>query len=251
MKLAGKVAIITGGGRGIGRAIAFALASEGARVVVVARTSSDIEGVAREIESRGGEAIAIHADVSSEDDVAGMMSQTLDRFQHVDILVNNAAITIPYRPLVDLTLQEWNSVLAVNLTGAFLCAREVLPKMIEQGYGKIINISSSGARQGSAGRSPYRPSKAALINFTECLAAEVRQYGIDVKGLCPGMTDTGLIKKIRQDTVSDRVMRPEEIASVVLFLASDESSAITGTVIDAFGPSNTLFGARPPHPKIE
>ena len=251
MRLTGKVAIVTGGGRGIGRAIALAFAGEGAGVAVVARSQDEIENVAGQISANGGAAIAIQGDVSSEEDVARMVSRTLDKFQRVDILVNNAAITIPYRSLVDLTLNEWNRVLAVNLTGPFLCTRAVLPKMIEQRSGKIIVMSSSGARHGSAGRSPYRPAKAALINFTECLAAEVKQYGIDVNGICPGMVDTGMIRKIRQDTVAHRVMKPEEIAAVALFLASDDSSAITGTIIDAFGIGNPLFGAIPPHPRPE
>ena len=249
MRLAGKVAIITGGGRGIGRAVALAFSREGARVVVTSRTQAEIEEVVERISSGGGEAIAVQADVSSEEDVARMVSQTVDRFQRLDILVNNAGVIHPYRSVVDMTLAEWNHVLAVNLTGAFLCARAVLPKMIEQRSGKIINMSSIGGRRGAAGRTPYRPTKAALINFTECLAAEVKEFGIDVNAICPGGVDTNMLREIRQGTLPPKVMKPEEIAAVAMFLASDESSGITGTAIDVFGIGNPLFGRLPPFPR--
>jgi len=247
LRLAGKVAIVTGGGRGIGRAIALAFDSEGARVVVVSRTLPEIEDVARQIAASGREALAVRADVSNETDVADMVRQTLDRFGRVDILVNNAGVNLPYRAVVDLTLDEWNRVLKVNLTGPFLCARAVLPKMIEQRTGKIINLSSMGARRGAAGRSPYRPAKAAIINFTECLAAEVKESGIDVNAICAGPVDTGMMQQIRPGGAVPRLMKPAEIAAVAVFLASEEASAITGAAIDAFGAGNSIFGEMPPH----
>jgi len=241
MKLAGKVAIVTGGGRGIGRAVALALAGEGAAVVVSARTPSEIEEVAQAVRDLGQRALPVQADVSQEGDVAAMVDQTLRVFGRADILVNNAAVNLPDRNVVDLTLAEWNRVLAVNLTGAFLCSKAVLPAMIEQRSGKIVNISSIGGRSGAAGRSPYRAAKSALINFTQCLAAEVKRYGIDVNAVCPGGTDTRMLRDIDHARGRSGLMRPEEIAAVVLFLASPDSSAITGTAVDAFGTSNPLF----------
>ncbi|NQU96196.1 MAG: SDR family oxidoreductase [Chloroflexi bacterium] len=241
MKLVGKVAIVTGGGRGIGRATAEAFAGEGASVAVCARSSEEIEETASAIRSSGGEALAVAADISREADVADMVRRVLETFGRIDILVNNAGTNLPYREVVDLTLDEWRRVVDVNLTGPFLCSKAVLPAMIEQGSGKIVNISSIGGRSGAAGRSPYRPTKAALINFTQCLAAEVKRHGIDVNCVCPGGTATRMLADIARIEGRDDLMRPEEIASVVLFLASGESSAITGTAIDAFGASNPLL----------
>ena len=241
MKLAGTVAIVTGGGRGIGRATAEAFAGEGASVAVCARSTSEIEETAGAIRSSGGKALAVAADVSREADVADMVRRVLETFGRIDVLVNNAGTNLPYREVVDLTLDEWRRVLDVNLTGPFLCSRAVLPAMIEQGSGKIVNISSIGGRSGAAGRSPYRPTKAALVNFTQCLAAEVKRHGIDVNCVCPGGTATRMLSDIGRIEGRTDLMRPEEIASVVLFLASGESSAVTGTAIDAFGAGNPLF----------
>ena len=241
MKLAGKVGIVTGGGRGIGQATALALAREGVSVAVCARSPAEIEETVRAIRDFRQEALAVPADVSQEADVARVVERTLEAFGRIDILVNNAATNLPYREVVDLTLDEWNTVIGVNLTGPFLCSRAVLPTMIEQGSGKIVNIASIGGRSGAAGRSPYRPTKAALINFTECLAAEMKRHGIDVNCVCPGGTSTRMLTDIGRAEGRTGLMAPEEIASVVLFLASEESSAITGAAIDAFGPANPLL----------
>ncbi len=241
MKLAGKVALITGGGRGIGRTIVLSLAREGASVVVTARTAPEIDEVAREVKKLGQRSLALQADVSREEDVRNMVDQTLETFGRVDILVNNAGTNLPYRNVADMTLAEWNRVLEVNLTGPFLCSRAVLSTMIRQRSGKVINISSIGARYAAAGRSPYRSSKAALLQFTYCLAAEVKQHGIDVNAICPGPTDTRMMKDLAREGMFPALTRPEEIAEIVLFLASESSSAITGTAIDAFGPNNPIF----------
>jgi NAD(P)-dependent dehydrogenase (short-subunit alcohol dehydrogenase family) len=186
VRLDGKVAIITGGNRGIGRAIAGTFAREGARVAVVGRNKSRCDEGVNEIRKNGGEGIGIQADVSDEADVSSMVMQVKDKFSRIDILVNNAAVNLPYRSVTELTLDEWKWIINVNLTGVFLCCRAVIPDMIAQGSGKVINLASIGGRHGAAGRAPYRSTKAAVINFTECLAAEVKEFGIDVNAICPG-----------------------------------------------------------------
>jgi len=245
MRLVDKVAIITGGGRGIGKAISMAFTRDGAKVVIVDRNKSRCDEVVDQITKEGGESIGIQADVTSEVDVARMTKQTKAKFQRIDILVNNAAVNLPYKTVTELTLDEWNSILNVNLTGAFLCSRAVLPEMKAQRSGKIINLSSIGGRRGAAGRAPYRATKAAIINFTECLAAEVKEFGIDVNAICPGLVNTDMLCEITGGKLPTHVMQPEDIAAVAVFLASDESKAITGTAIDAFGSSNPIFGVLP------
>ena len=243
MKLEGKVAIVAGGGRGIGRAIALAFAREGARTVITGRSVGEIQKVAREIRKLKQEVITVQMDVSKEEDVARMVSQTLKRFGTVDILVNNAGMNLPNRNVVDLTLEEWEQILSVNLTGVFLTTKAALPIMMERRRGKIINISSRGGRLGAAGRGPYRASKAGLINFTETVAAEVRDYGIDVNAICSGAVDTRMVDEITVGRKAELgpLMHPDEIAKVALFLASDDSSAISGTAIDAFGHTPPIF----------
>ncbi len=245
MRLSGKVAIVTGGNRGIGKAISLAFAGEGAKVVVVGRNKSRCNEVVDQITEEGGEAIDIQVDVTSEADVAGMAKQTRDKYRRIDILVNNAAVNLPYRTVNELTLEEWNWILNVNLTGPLLCIRSVLPEMMAQRSGKIINLSSIGGRHGAAGRTPYRATKAAIINLTECVAAEVKEFGIDVNAICPGAVDTDMLREITAGEMPAHTMPPENIAAVAVFLASDESKAITGTAIDAFGSSNPIFGVLP------
>lgn len=243
MKLQGKTAIVTGGGRGIGRASALALAKEGAAVVVAARTSPEVEAVAREVRDIGSRAISVAADLSTEAGVAGMVAKALEAFGRVDVLVNNAGIGMTFCNVVDIKTDDWQRMLQINLTGPFLCCKAVLPAMIKQRSGKIVNISSLGGQIGIAGNSSYGAAKAGLINFSLCLAAEVKQYGIDVNAVCPSGTDTRLLHEIGRAEGRTNLMTPEEIAAVVLFLASPESSAITGTAIGAYGLSNPLFGA--------
>ncbi len=243
MRLAGKVAIVTGGSRGIGRAIALAFAREGARVAVVSRTESNCDKVVAEIVQLGGTAISIGADIASETDMARMAAHTKAKCQRIDILVNCAAVNLPYKTVTELTLAEWNWVLGVNLTGTFLACRAVAPHMTAQGSGKIINIASLGGRVGAAGRSPYRASKAALLNFTECLAAELKTSGIDVNAICPGAVATEMLHDITGGKMPPDAMPPEDIAAVAVFLASDESRAVTGSTIEAYGPRNPIFSA--------
>ncbi len=242
MKLKDKVAIVTGAGRGIGRATALALANEGAAVTLMARTRAEIDSVADEVSALGAQALAVSGDVASESDVGEMVDRTLANFDRVDILVNNAGMGIPFKAVVDLPLDAWNQIIEVNLTGAFLCAKAVLPVMMRQHFGKIINVASIGGRMGVGGNSAYGAAKAGLINFSACLAAEVKPFGIDVNTVCPSGTDTRLIHEIGRAKGRTNLSSPEEIASVILFLATPEASAITGTAIDAYGLSNPLFG---------
>jgi 3-oxoacyl-[acyl-carrier protein] reductase len=242
MKLRDKVAIVTGGGRGIGRATALLLAREGVAVVLAARSAAEIEAVAREVRELGAQALPVVTDVTREDDIVRLVQRTLEVFGRIDILVNNAGIGIPLRDVVDLGLEEWSRVLQINLTGPFLCAKAVLPTMIRQRSGKIINISSLGGQVGVPGNSAYGASKAGLLLFTRCLAAEVKGYGIDVNAICPSGTDTRLLREMGRAEGRSNLMRPEEIANTILFLVSPESSAVTGAVIEAYGLSNPLFG---------
>ena len=238
-----RVAIVTGGGRGIGKALVQGFAREGARVVVTARTAGEIADVAHEIVLAGGQAIGVVCDVSDEGSVQQMVDEAISHWGRIDILVNNAATNLPNIDVVDMQPDAWRRVVDVNLTGPFLCARALLPKMIEQGSGSIVNISSIGGRHGSKGRGPYRAAKAGLINLTETLAAENFPHGVRVNCVCPGGVETEMLRVIGA-SLDRQLMTPDEMANVVLYLASDDSSAVTGTSIDAFGPTHPLFSGR-------
>lgn len=237
LHLDNQVAIITGGGRGIGKAAAMALARGGVRIVVAARTASEIEAVANEIQTMGGEALAIQTDVSKEEDVQHMVQKTVEAYGRVDILVNNAAVNIRPKSIVDLTLEEWNWLMSINLTGVFLCSKYVLKHMMHQQSGKIVNVSSIGGRKGGKGRTPYRPSKAALINLTECIAAEAKEYNVNVNTVCPGATVTKMIRDLYPDRDTRTMMTPDDVANVIVYLVSDSATALHGASIDITGTS--------------
>jgi 3-oxoacyl-[acyl-carrier protein] reductase len=243
LRLEDKIAVVTGASKGIGKAIAIAFAHEGANVVVTARTAQLIEALADQISQMGRKAMAFTADLSVESDIARIADGALKRFGRIDILVNNAGIIHPPINLVDFDALLWREVIEVNLTAAALLTKAVLPDMIERRSGKIINISSIGGRKGGKGRSAYRVTKAGLISLTESVAAEVKQYGIDVNSICPGGVDTEGYRQAfgKGKAENPRLMLPEEIAELAVFLASDASSSITGTAIDAFGGTNPLF----------
>ncbi len=242
--LKNKSAIVTGAGRGIGKAIAHTLGRAGAKVVVTARTTEAIEAVADQITQTGSDAVAVTADLAAEADVRHITDSALKAFGSIDILVNNAAVIHPPIDLVGFESDVWRHVIDVNLIGPALMTKSVLPNMIKNGSGKIVNISSIGGRKGARGRSAYRAAKAGLINLTESVAAEVKTQGIDVNCICPGGVDTeGFREAFKNRGRADipSLMLPEEIAELVLFLASDQSTAVTGTAIDAFGTTNPLF----------
>ena len=247
MKLKDRVAIITGGGTGIGKAIAGTFASEGAAVVVAARTLARLEEVAEGIKSRGGRAKAIQTDVSDEKQVKRMVAQTLDEYGQIDILVNNSAASPRSEAVVDMTLSVWNEVLAVSLTGTMLCSREVLKSMMARRSGNIINIGSVAGISGVPTRGAYSAAKWGIVGLTETLAIEVGEHNIRVNCISPGATGGerfGKIIKARAETVGippeemmdkvlqpyslKRTVEPSEVAAAALFLASDDSSAITG-----------------------
>jgi NAD(P)-dependent dehydrogenase (short-subunit alcohol dehydrogenase family) len=248
MKLKDRVAIITGGGTGIGVAIATVFASEGATVVLSSRSSGHLEEAVNKIEKSGGKAKAIQANIGEEQQVKRMVAQTVSDFGKIDILVNNAAATQERSMDVsEMTLEFWNEALSTNLTGTMLCTREVLKYMIPRRSGVIINISSIAGVKGSPGRSPYVVSKWGINGLTETLAIEVGKYNIRVNSLSPAATDTDkfstivdllakplnvshdeMMTKILHHYSLRRIARPGEIGTTALFLASDDSSAITG-----------------------
>lgn len=254
-RLKDKVAIVTGGGKGIGKAIAKAFISEGAKVVIAATTLSKLEEAVKEFEAMGGQAKAIQTDVSDEKQIIRMVSETIKTFGQIDILVNNSGIAGPTCKLVDLTLEDWNKVLTIDLTGYMLCAREVVKHMITRKTGNIINIAAEGGRTGD-GRSghpmrmPYCCAKMGVIGLTETLAQEVGRDNIRVNTISAaavrgerwlrvvaakcqslGMTVDEYITKSMTNYSLGRPVEEYELGNVAVFLASDESSAITGQTI--------------------
>jgi 3-oxoacyl-[acyl-carrier protein] reductase len=243
MSLAGKVALVTGGSRGIGEAIARRLGEEGASISLCARHLEAAAQVAKAIEARGGQALAIAADVGRPEDVDRLVTACLDRFGRLDILVNNAGITRDGL-ILRMKDEDWDQVLAVNLAGAFRCARAALRAMLKQRQGgRIVNIGSVVGSMGNAGQANYVAAKAGLVGLTKALAREVALRGITVNAVAPGFIETemtaGLLEAAKQTYLAQipqgRFGTAAEVAAAVAFLASEGAAYITGQVIHVNG----------------
>lgn len=232
MALKGKVAIITGAGRGIGREVALKFALDGAKVVLASRTKGEIEAVVREITGRGGEALAVPTDVSSESEIKQLVETTEAHFGPVDILVNNAG-TLILKPLVETSPEELNKVIGTNLIGPFLCAKAVLPSMMNRRTGRIINIGSLAGRQGYPSQGAYCTSKHGLAGLTKVLAIECKPFNIRVNMVSPGGVITGLSSNLlaSRGTDSSEWMTPAEVAEAVFYVANQEGPATTDELV--------------------
>jgi 3-oxoacyl-(acyl-carrier-protein) reductase len=239
--LAGQVAVVTGAARGIGEAIARKLASAGAKVAVCDRLLAEAQAVANDIRAQGGNAEAFDIDIGDRAKCAAAIEQVVARLGAVDILVNNAGINKDRR-FVNLTDEDWNDVLRVNLTGCFNMAKAVVPSMIERQTGKIVNISSR-AVLGNFGQANYSASKAGIIGLTRTLAIELARYGINVNAIAPGFVDTPMTAAMPDDARQrmlatiplGRAGQPADIANVVAFLSSSDASYVTGQLIYVCG----------------
>jgi 3-oxoacyl-[acyl-carrier protein] reductase len=236
-----QVAVITGASRGIGKAAALALATQGAKVVVnYARSSEAAEAIAQEINATGGEAVAIQADVSQSAEVDSLIKQTLDKFGRIDVLVNNAGITKDTL-LLRMKPEQWQAVIDLNLTGVFLCTKAVSKNMLKQRSGRIINIASVAGQMGNPGQANYSAAKAGVIGFTKTVAKELANRGVTVNAVAPGFIETDMTHDLQSEEIIKfiplgRYGKPEEVAGTIRFLAADPAAAyITGQVFNVDG----------------
>ncbi len=240
-QLQGKVSIVTGASRGIGRSTALALASEGANVVVnYASSSSAADEVVAEIAAMGSEAIAVAADVSKTDQVDALVNAAMEKWGRIDVLVNNAGITRDTL-LLRMKLEDWQAVIDLNLTGVFLCTRAVSKIMLKQRSGRIVNITSVAGQMGNPGQANYSAAKAGVIGFTKTVAKELASRGITVNAVAPGFITTDMTHDLKSDEILKfiplaRYGQPEEVAGMICFLASAPAAAyITGQVMNVDG----------------
>lgn len=224
MKLENHIAIITGGGRGIGRATALAFAREGADVVLAARTPSEIEGVAGEVRALGRDALAIPTDVTQKSQVDAMVKQTYERFGKVDILVNNAGVAI-HNPIPKIREEDWDANIAVNLKGVFLCTQAVFSQMCERKYGHIVNVSSISGKHGHRNGGAYCAAKFGVVGFTETTNNEGRPHGVKAYAVCPGPVDTKMRRDNHPDDDWEKLTLPEDVAELILFLVTQPPRA--------------------------
>jgi len=242
-KLEGKVAIVTGGSGGIGSEISLRFANEGAKVVIADLKNDKVMEVVSKIKADSGEAIFVETNVTNTESVKKMVEETVRNFSKIEILVNNAG-RIQIRNFLEIDLEDWNEIINVNLTGAFLCAKFSLPHIIKQGWGRIINISSTSGITGGTSGAHYAASKGGLIALTKALSKEFAKNGVTVNAIAPSKIETDMLrnnldkegeKTLLKKIPVGRFGKPEDIASLALFLASGESSYITGEVIIASG----------------
>jgi 3-oxoacyl-[acyl-carrier protein] reductase len=242
MRLTGKVAIITGGANGIGRETAFTFAREGALIVLADFDTAAGEAAAEKLREKGAEALFQKVDVSNRDSVDRMVNAAKDRFGKIDILINNAGITQDAM-LTKMTAEQWQKVIDVNLSGVFHCTQAVVPHMIEQGKGKIINTSSIVGVNGNVGQTNYAATKAGVIGMTKTWAKELGRKGICVNAVAPGFIETGMVAKVPEKVINQmidkvplqRLGQPTDIANAYLFLASDEADYVSGIVLEVNG----------------
>jgi len=237
MKVKNKIAIVTGSGRGIGKSTVLELAKEGAKVVVSDIDIKECQNVCDEIKKIGSDAIAVKCDISKKSDVDAMIKKTMQKFQKIDILINNAGVVL-MKPFVEMTEKDWDFVLDINLKGVFLCTNAVVKQMIKQKSGKIISVASTAGEVGFMNTSAYCASKAGIINLTRELALELSPHNINVNAIAPGVIATKMTEDMLKDkktkevllasTPLGRVGQPEEIGKAAVFLASDDSNFITG-----------------------
>ncbi|MBT3268895.1 SDR family oxidoreductase [Candidatus Poribacteria bacterium] len=240
-RLDGRVALVTGGSKGLGEAMALGLAEAGAKVVVTSRHADECEETAqRIIDATGGDILALEGDVTDKAQVEANVADTLAHFGQIDILVNNAGTNVR-TGTIDLPLEDWQRIVDVNLTGPFICAQACLPHMVERRYGRIINLSSIFGAVGFPSRSPYTATKGGLLNITRAWALEFANDGITVNAICPGPFDTPMNRPLRDDPVAYQTFVSkipmgrwgdlEELSSVAVFLASEASSYVTGSAL--------------------
>ena len=242
MNLSDKVAIVTGAGRGIGRAIALKMAGAGASVVVSDILDKEAGEVAQEIKTNGGQSLAVTADVSLAADVARLVEETLAAYNRIDILVNNAGIARD-QLLLRMSEEDWDKVIAVDLKSVFLCTKAVLRNMVRQRWGRVISISSIAGLIGNPGQANYSSAKAGIIGFTRTVAKEVGSHGVTVNAVAPGFIETDMTRQMKEERRQeikkyiplDRFGTPDDVAEAVAFLASEEAGYITGQVLSING----------------